>query len=179
MAPSVAPLAEPCGRQVVIVIFVCPGPYGFNSPRPFSTRISSAILIGDRRTSSANGGSGRPERHDSAGMRPVTAVGRAPRRSTACAMRQAGQHRAWHPFQTPISRSASRSTWAWVARRAAASASALACLDLVGCHLEAYQRARAERGHDRDVGGITPAPSRCARCVGPRVVARLPAVHLK
>jgi hypothetical protein len=29
--------------------------------------------------------------------------------------------------------------------------------DLVGDHLEARERARAERGHDRDVGGIAPA----------------------
>jgi hypothetical protein len=41
-----------------------------------SSRISSAMLVRDNRTSSANGALGRHERHDSAGMRPVTAASR-------------------------------------------------------------------------------------------------------
>src|SRR6516164_4739120 len=40
----------------------------------FLSRISSAMLVRDRRTSSAKGASGRQERHDSAGMRLVTAA---------------------------------------------------------------------------------------------------------
>src|SRR6516162_9896358 len=39
-----------------------------------SSRISSAMLVRDRRTSSANGAFGRHDRQDSAGMRLVTAA---------------------------------------------------------------------------------------------------------
>jgi hypothetical protein len=59
-----------------------------------SSRISSAMLVLDSRTSSANGAFGRHERHDSAGMRLVTAASRwrsSVRRSTACVVRHAGQ----------------------------------------------------------------------------------------
>jgi hypothetical protein len=41
-----------------------------------SSRISSAMLVPDRRTSSAKGAFGRHERQDSAGMRLVTAASR-------------------------------------------------------------------------------------------------------
>src|SRR5271154_2107260 len=47
--------------------------------RVWSSRSSSAMLLSERRTSSANGACGRQARHDS-------------RRSTACVVRQAGQH---------------------------------------------------------------------------------------
>jgi hypothetical protein len=42
--------------------------------RVCSIRISSAMLVRDSRTSSANGAFGRHERQDSDGMRPVTAA---------------------------------------------------------------------------------------------------------
>jgi hypothetical protein len=52
-------------------------PGGFYSPstrRVCSMRISSAMLVRDRRTSSANGAFSRHERLDNAGMRLVTAA---------------------------------------------------------------------------------------------------------
>ena len=42
--------------------------------RRCSLRISSAMLVRDNRTSSANGAFGRHERHESEGMRLVTAA---------------------------------------------------------------------------------------------------------
>ena len=54
---------------------------------------SSATLLSERRTSSANGACGRQERHDSAGMRPLIADHgwrSRIRRSTAWVVRQAG-----------------------------------------------------------------------------------------
>jgi hypothetical protein len=81
MPVPMAPPAKPGDRKVVIVIFVVVlGPYGFRNRRPCSSRISSTTLMGDSRTSSADGGFGRHERHDSAGMRLVTAA--SGRRST-------------------------------------------------------------------------------------------------
>lgn len=59
-----------------------------------SSCISSAMLALDRRTSSANGAFGLHERHESAGMRLVTAASRlrsSIRRSTSLIVRQAGQ----------------------------------------------------------------------------------------
>jgi hypothetical protein len=50
--------------------------YSPSTRRRCSSRISSAMLLRDRRTSSANGAFGRHERHDSAGMRLVTAASR-------------------------------------------------------------------------------------------------------
>jgi hypothetical protein len=47
-----------------------------NTRRRCSSRISSAMLVRDSRTSSANGACGRHERQDSAGMRLVTAASR-------------------------------------------------------------------------------------------------------
>jgi hypothetical protein len=44
--------------------------------RVCSIRISSAMLVRDSRTSSVNGAFGRHERHDSEGMRLVTAASR-------------------------------------------------------------------------------------------------------
>ena len=44
--------------------------------RVWSIRISSALLVGERRTSSANGAFGRHERHDNDGIRLVTAASR-------------------------------------------------------------------------------------------------------
>src|SRR6516165_8669596 len=108
------------------------------------------MLVRDRRTSSANGAFGRHERHESEGMRLVTAASgcrSSVRKSMALIVRQAGQrtHRnqylaltaapivgekimgarnAWRSFQTAIRRSASSSTCASVARRVAASFSA-------------------------------------------------------
>jgi hypothetical protein len=38
----------------------------------FAARISSAMLVRESRTSSANGAFGRHDRHDSAGMRLLT-----------------------------------------------------------------------------------------------------------
>ncbi len=118
--------------------------------RRCSSRISSAILVRDCRTSSANGALGLHKRQDNAGMRLVTAASRcrsSVRRSTALIVRQAGQRTqryqqraaiaapivgensigirlAWRSFQAAISRSASSRTWASVARRLAASFSA-------------------------------------------------------
>src|SRR6266567_5636445 len=60
-----------------------------------SSRISSAMLVLDRRTSSANGAFGRHERQDNAGMRLLRAASRcrsSVRRSIAFVVRQAGQH---------------------------------------------------------------------------------------
>ena len=48
--------------------------YSPSTRRRCSSRISSAMLVRDRRTSSANGAFGRHERHDNAGMRLVTAA---------------------------------------------------------------------------------------------------------
>src|SRR6516164_3883032 len=48
--------------------------YSPSTRRRCSSRISSATLVRDRRTSSANGAFGRHDRHDSAGMRLVTAA---------------------------------------------------------------------------------------------------------
>ena len=105
--------------------------------RVCSSRISSAMLILDSFTSSANGACGRHERHDSAGIRLLTAESgwrSNLRKSTSPVHRQPGQraHRnqcreamaapivgennigilaAWRSFQAPISRSASSSTW--------------------------------------------------------------------
>ena len=96
----------------------------------YSSRISSAMLILDSFTSSANGACGRQERHDSAGIRLLTAASgwrSNPRKSTSPVQRQAGQraHRnqcreamaaaivgensmgilaAWRSFQALISR---------------------------------------------------------------------------
>jgi hypothetical protein len=59
-----------------------------------SIRISSAMLVRDSRTSSANGAFGRHERQDSAGIRLVTAASRwrsSVRKSIAFVVRQAGQ----------------------------------------------------------------------------------------
>jgi len=42
----------------------------------YSSRISSAMLVRDSRTSSANGAFGRQDRQDNAGMRLVTAASR-------------------------------------------------------------------------------------------------------
>jgi hypothetical protein len=44
--------------------------------RLFSIRISSAMLVGERRTSSANGAFGRHERHDSDGIKLLIAASR-------------------------------------------------------------------------------------------------------
>jgi hypothetical protein len=52
------------------------GRYSPNMRRLCSSRISSAMLGRDRRTSSANGGFGRHERQESHGMRLVTAASR-------------------------------------------------------------------------------------------------------
>src|SRR5215470_599226 len=56
-----------------------PPPWSFNyspSTRPTqcSSRISSAMLVRESRTSSANGAFGRHDRHDNAGMRLLTAA---------------------------------------------------------------------------------------------------------
>jgi hypothetical protein len=51
-----------------------PARYSPSTRRRYSSRISSAMLVRDRRTSSANGAFGRHDRHDSAGMRLVTAA---------------------------------------------------------------------------------------------------------
>jgi hypothetical protein len=62
--------------------------------RRCSSRISSALLVRDRRTSSANGASGRHERHESEGMRLVTAASgwrSSLRKSIALIVRHAGQ----------------------------------------------------------------------------------------
>ena len=50
--------------------------YSPSTRRRCSSRISSAMLVCDRRTSSANGAFGRQERHESEGMRLVTAASR-------------------------------------------------------------------------------------------------------
>ena len=50
------------------------GRYSPNTRRLCSSRISSAMLVRDRRTSSANDAFGRHDRHDSSGMRLVTAA---------------------------------------------------------------------------------------------------------
>src|SRR6516225_9878653 len=50
--------------------------YSPSTRRLCSSRISSAMLVRDNRTSSANGAFGRQERHDSAGIRLVTATDR-------------------------------------------------------------------------------------------------------
>jgi len=118
--------------------------------RRCSSRISSAMVVGDSRTSSANGAFGRQDRQESAGMRLVTAAlwcRSRVRKSIAFMVWHAGQrtHRnqyraviaapivgansigirlAWRSFQAAIRRSASSSTWASVARRLAASFSA-------------------------------------------------------
>ncbi len=47
-----------------------------DTSRPCSSRVSSAMLVHDRRTSSAKGAFGRNERRDNAGIRPVTAASR-------------------------------------------------------------------------------------------------------
>ncbi len=65
-----------------------------------SMRISSAMLVRDRPTSSANGAFGRHERHDSAGMKLVTAASgwrSNERRSMLLVDRQAGQRT--HKYQ--------------------------------------------------------------------------------
>jgi hypothetical protein len=107
--------------------------YSESTRRVCSIRISSAILVLDNRTSSANGAFGRHDRQDNAGMRPVTAASRcrsSVRRSIAFMVRQAGHrtHRnqcraviaapivgennmgirwPWRAFQARIRRSAS------------------------------------------------------------------------
>ena len=50
--------------------------YSPNTRRLCSFRISSAMLVLDRRTSSANGAFGRQDRHESAVIRLVTAASR-------------------------------------------------------------------------------------------------------
>jgi len=45
-----------------------------NTRRRYSSRISSATLVRESRTSSANGAFGRHDRHDNAGMRLLTAA---------------------------------------------------------------------------------------------------------
>ena len=71
---------------------------GSHSPkirRVCSSCSSSAMLWSERRTSSANGACGRQDRHDSAGIRLLIADHgwrSRVRRSTACVVRQAGQH---------------------------------------------------------------------------------------
>ena len=65
-----------------------------NARRVCRSCSSSAMLLSERRTSSANGACGRQERHDSAGMRlPIADHGwrSRVRRSTAWVVRQAGQ----------------------------------------------------------------------------------------
>ena len=57
-------------RERISVAFL----YSPSTRRRCSSRISSAMLVRDRRTSSANGAFGRYERQDSAGMRLVTAA---------------------------------------------------------------------------------------------------------
>jgi hypothetical protein len=60
----------------------------------YSSCSSSAMLLSDRRTSSANGACGRQARHDNDGMRLLIAdhgCRSRVRRSTACVVRQAGQ----------------------------------------------------------------------------------------
>ena len=52
------------------------GRYSPNTRRLCSSRISSAMLVRDRRTSSAKGAFGRHERQDSAGMRLLRAASR-------------------------------------------------------------------------------------------------------
>ena len=47
------------------------GRYSPNTRRLCSSRISSAMLVRDRRTSSANGAFGRHDRHDSSGTTAV------------------------------------------------------------------------------------------------------------
>ena len=62
--------------------------------RRCSSRISSAMLVRDSLTSSANGAFGRHERQDSAGMRLVTAASAwrsSVRKSIALIVRHAGQ----------------------------------------------------------------------------------------
>ncbi len=65
-----SPLAPPLPAAVV------DRNYSPSTRRRCSSRILSAVLIRDRRTSSANGAIGRHDRHDSAGMRLVTAASR-------------------------------------------------------------------------------------------------------
>src|SRR6516225_5913976 len=48
--------------------------YSPSTRRRCSSRISSAMLVRDNQTSSANGAFGRHDRHDSAGMRLLTAA---------------------------------------------------------------------------------------------------------
>jgi hypothetical protein len=71
------------------------GRYSPNTRRLCSSSISSAMLVRDSRTSSANGAFGRHERQDNAGMRLVTAASlwrSSVRKSIALMVRQAGQH---------------------------------------------------------------------------------------
>ena len=75
--------------------------YSPNKRRLHSSRISSAMLVLESRTSSANGAFGRHERQDSVGMRLVTAASRcrsSVRRSTALIVRQAGQRTQRNQF---------------------------------------------------------------------------------
>jgi len=65
-----------------------------STPRVCSSRSSSAMLLSERRTSSANGACGRQLRHDSDGIRLVSADQgwrSRVRRSMACVVWQAGQ----------------------------------------------------------------------------------------
>ncbi len=54
--------------------FVSSSGYSPRIRRRYSSRIFSAMLIRDNRTSSVNGAFGRHERHDSAGMRLLPAA---------------------------------------------------------------------------------------------------------
>ena len=69
------------------------GPHGFGNRCPRSSRISSAMLIGDSRTSSAKGGLGRQDGHDGGDEAGPGRIGwrLSTRRSTAWVVRQAVQ----------------------------------------------------------------------------------------
>src|SRR6478672_8970662 len=67
--------------------------------------VDGFVAIFDSLTSSANGAFGRHERHDSAGMRLVTAASwwrSSVRRSRACVVRQAGQRTHKNQYRAVI-----------------------------------------------------------------------------
>jgi hypothetical protein len=167
--------------------------------RAYCSRISSAMLLSERRTSSANGACSRHDRQESAGMRLVSADQgwrSRVRRSIACIVRQAGQrtHRnqcralSAHPivgensigirlacrsFHAAIRRSASSRICPSVARRAAASFSATAARFQ---ERKLQKRRLDRRGNQRVTPPLTSQPGRprardSYRPASPRLVA--------